>query len=74
VYPRVYGSNRIGQNGLKLAGFFLLVAGWALMIAALVLLPPRIARGVFVCVALAVEIAGLGLLVRSHMRLGDARK
>ena len=50
-----------------------MVAGWALVIAALILLPPRTPRSVFVCVALVVEIGGLALLVRSHMPLG-ARK
>ena len=44
------------------------------MICALVLLPPRAARSVFVAAGLLVEIVGLALAVRSHMRLGDARE
>lgn len=74
VYRLCYGSNRIGQNGLKLAGFFLLVAGWVLVICALVLLPPRSSRSVFVGAGLLVEIVGLALAVRSHIRLGEARE
>ena len=51
---------------MKIAGFLLLLAGWAIVLAALVLLaaPPRAA---FVLAGLGVEILGLVLVIRSHI-------
>jgi len=64
----------IGQTGLKLVGFFLLLAGWLLVLFALILLPAAGSRTAFVCVGLLIEFLGFGLAVRSHMRLGDERE
>ena len=52
---------------MKVPGFLLLVAGWLLVLSALVLLPPGIARNGFVLAGLAVEATGLIFAARSHM-------
>jgi hypothetical protein len=52
---------------MKLAGFLLLPAGWAIMLTALALLPQGSARGAFLLAGLGVEALGLGLVVRAHM-------
>ena len=54
---------------MKLAGFLLLVAGWAIVVTAVALLPPAGARVVFVLSGVAVELLGLALAVRSHLVL-----
>jgi hypothetical protein len=51
---------------MKLAGFLLLASGWAIAIAAIVLLPPAGARTAFVLAGLAVEALGFLLAVRAH--------
>ena len=50
---------------MKLAAMLLLVAGWVIVVAALVLLPAT-SRAVFVLAGLAVEILGLVLAIRAH--------
>ena len=54
---------------MKLAGFLLLVAGWAIVVAAVALLPSAGTRVGFVLAGLATELFGLGLAVRSHLLL-----
>lgn len=54
---------------MKLAAFLLLVAGWAIVIFAVGLLPVAGPRAVFVLAGVAVELLGLGLAVRSHLVL-----
>jgi hypothetical protein len=54
---------------MKLAGFLLLVAGWAIVVAAVALLPSAGARAGFVLSGVAVELLGLALTVRSHLVL-----
>ena len=56
---------------MKIAGFFLLPAGWILVLAAIALLPASIARTAFFTAGLAVEILGLVLFVRSHLTPGE---
>ena len=51
---------------MRLAGFFLLLAGWVIVLAALVLLPSALPRVVFVAAGVAVELLGIGLLARFH--------
>ena len=51
---------------MKLAGFFLLLAGWAIVLAALALLPPALPRVLFVAAGAAVEVLGFALVARSH--------
>jgi hypothetical protein len=55
-------------------GFLLLVAGWALVLAALALLPSGPSQGSFTLLALAVEALGLTLVFRSHLISGRNRK
>jgi hypothetical protein len=54
---------------MKLAGFLLLVAGWAIVVAAVALLPSGGARVGFVLAGLATELFGLAFAVRSHLVL-----
>ncbi len=51
---------------MKLAGFFLLLAGWVIVLAALALLPSAVPRVVFVAAGVAVELLGFGFVARSH--------
>jgi hypothetical protein len=51
---------------MKLAGLLLLPAGWALVLAALVIRPPAAARTGFVLAGFAVELLGLALALRAH--------
>ena len=51
---------------MKLAGFLLLLAGWAIVVAAVILLIPVNARTIFVLAGIAVEIVGLTLVIRSN--------
>ncbi|MBZ5615651.1 MAG: hypothetical protein LAO23_16715 [Acidobacteriia bacterium] len=54
---------------MKLAGLFLLVAGWAIVVGAVVLLPSAGGRVGFVLSGIAVELFGLALTVRAHLVL-----
>ena len=51
---------------MKIAGFLLLLAGWLLVLAAVVLLHPGTARGAFTVAGMGVQILGLALVFRSH--------
>jgi hypothetical protein len=57
---------------MKLAGFLLLLAGWVIVLVAVVLLPAASTRASFVLAGVAVEVLGLTLVARSHLgpRLG----
>jgi len=52
---------------MRLAGFFLLPAGWLLVLAAVVLLSPSPTQAAFSLAGMGVEILGLTLVVRSHL-------
>lgn len=58
---------------MKLSGFLLLLAGWAIVVAALVLLPAAGSRVAFVLAGVAVQILGLVLTVRAHQVLDFER-
>ena len=51
---------------MRLAGFFLLLAGWVIVLAALALLPSGLFRAVFAAAGVAVELLGFALVARSH--------
>jgi hypothetical protein len=51
---------------MKFAGFLLLLSGWAIVVAAVLLLLPANARAVFVLAGVGVEILGLALVIRSN--------
>ncbi len=53
--------------GLRIAGILLMVAGWILMLAAIIMLNSLPARTAFSLAGLAVEILGLVLLARTHI-------
>ena len=54
---------------MKIAGFLLLVAGWVIVLAALVLLVPMTPRSWFVLAGLGIEGLGLVLVIRAHIVL-----
>ncbi len=60
-------------SDMKPAGFLLLVAGWAIVVAALLLLPPSLSRVAFVLAGVSVQVLGLVLAVRSHRVLDVER-
>jgi hypothetical protein len=51
---------------MRLVGFLLLLAGWFLVLSALVLLAAPVSRATFVFAGIAVEALGLILVFRSH--------
>ena len=51
---------------MKLVGFFLLMAGWMIVVAAIALLQAAPQTG-FALAGFAVELLGLTLAVRSHL-------
>jgi hypothetical protein len=54
---------------MKIAGFFLLVAGWVIVIAALALLRSVASRDLFILVGVSIQILGVILVVHSHRQL-----
>jgi hypothetical protein len=54
---------------MKLMGFLLLVAGWALVVSAIALLPSATSRAGFGIAGVAVELGGLALVVHAHLVL-----
>jgi hypothetical protein len=58
---------------MKLAGFLLLLAGWGIVLSALVLLASALPRDCFVLAGMGVEVMGLILAVRSHLLLRGER-
>ena len=52
---------------MELAGFFLLLAGWAIVVAAAVLLKTLPLETVFVLAGVATELVGLVLVIRAHL-------
>jgi hypothetical protein len=52
---------------MKAVGFLLLLAGWFIALAAIVLFASPPLRGVFVLAGIAVEVLGLILAFRSHL-------
>ncbi|MFZ1917699.1 MAG: hypothetical protein WAU58_09015 [Terriglobales bacterium] len=59
---------------MKLAGLFLLVAGWGIAVFAVGLLPSAGVRSAFVLAGLGTELLGLALLVRAHVVLDEERE
>ena len=52
---------------MKLLGFFLLIAGWAIVLAALAVIGAGAPLAAFILSGGGVEILGLVLVMRSHM-------
>ena len=51
---------------MKPLGFFLLLAGWGITLAAINMLMPGPPRAAFVLAGIGVEIVGLVLVIRGH--------
>jgi len=58
---------------MKIAGFLLLLVGWLLVLAAVVLLAAPASRSGFVLAGIGVEILGLFLVFRAHSPLARER-
>jgi len=59
---------------MKIAGFFLLLAGGALVLTAVALLAVSLPRTGFVLAGVSVEVIGIVLVARSHLlEQGDRR-
>ena len=58
---------------MRLVGFLLLVAGWALVLAALGMLKADASRTAFVLAGVAVELLGLVLLGRAHLLIREEK-
>jgi hypothetical protein len=56
---------------MKLSGFFMLVAGWFIVLASLPLLGSMKLLTIFVLAGLGVQLIGLVLVVRSHLILEE---
>ena len=52
---------------MKVGGFLMLLSGWFLVLAAIVLLPFPTMRAAFILAGVAVEVLGLILAFRSHL-------
>ncbi|HEY0760479.1 MAG TPA: hypothetical protein VGD59_14605 [Acidisarcina sp.] len=52
---------------MRIAGLMLLMAGWALVVLALILLPATAARSAFLGAGFAVEMIGLVLAMRRQL-------
>ncbi len=52
---------------MNLLGFFLLIAGWAIVLAALAVIGTGVPLIAFILSGTGVEILGLALVIRSHM-------
>ncbi len=62
------------KGGVKALGFILLLAGWALVLAAIILLMPGAPRGAFVLAGMGVEIVGMVLVIRAHIIPAGSRE
>jgi hypothetical protein len=58
---------------MKLTGFLLLPAGWAIVAAAAFMLRAVPLQAAFMLAGLATEIVGLALAIRSHIPVRQAR-
>jgi len=52
---------------MRIAGFFLMLAGWPIAITAVLLLHTSGSRGMFAGAALAIQALGLALIARSYL-------
>jgi len=59
---------------MKFAGFLLLLTGWLLVLAAIVLLASPTSRAGFVLAGVAVEALGLTFVIRSHLILREDKR
>lgn len=55
---------------MKLAGIFLLLAGWGIVLSAIVLFPHEMPRDSFVLAGICLEAFGLAIAFRGHSDSG----
>lgn len=55
---------------MKLAAIFLLLAGWGIVLSAIVLFPHEMPRGGFVLAGMCLEALGLAIAFRGHSDSG----
>jgi len=60
--------------GMRFVGFLLLLAGWLLVLSAIVLLAAPVSLAVFVLAGVAVEALGLTFVIRSHLILREDKR
>ncbi len=58
---------------MELAGFLLLVSGWAIVLGAAALLKTVPLETVFILAGVATEVVGLVLVIRTHLAVRAAR-
>jgi hypothetical protein len=61
------GRKKSKESIVKLAGFLLLLAGWIIVLAAILLLGTVPVRAAFLLAGMGVEMLGLALVARSHL-------
>jgi hypothetical protein len=59
---------------MKIVGFLLLLTGWLLVLAAIVLLASPGSRAGFVLAGMTVEALGLTIVIRSHLILREEKR
>ena len=59
---------------MKFAGFLLLISGWGIVLAALIVLAAATAQTSFILAGTCVEGLGLVLVIRSHATLRRERR
>lgn len=58
---------------MRLAGFFLLLTGWIMILTAIVLFPSATPRSWFAVTGVTLELLGLVFVFRSHLELRKDR-
>jgi hypothetical protein len=58
-------------NTMKVAGFLLMCAGFAIVLCTFLLLSTSAPRGAFVLAGIAVQVMGLVLVFRAHITLDE---
>lgn len=66
-------TNFGAESAMNILGSLLLLAGWGIVLAALVLLTAEAPRTGFVLAGVGVEALGLALMIRAHLMLRSGR-
>lgn len=64
----------VWTGAMRYAGLLVMVSGFFLCIAAILLFPVSVQRTVFVLSGLAVEFLGLAVAIRGHLNLSRGRQ
>jgi hypothetical protein len=70
-YPCMHLQVASEEVPMRLAGMFLLLAGWGIVVSAVVLFPRPVPRVLFVLAGLGLQALGLSLAFRSRARLPE---